>query len=775
MSDLKKSYRMITRSKKRKFLNSLATSVRKNPKLFWSFMRQSASTHEALPFSAHDAFQYFKSLLNDGDMASMQDNISPSLDTMLSSHVSETLADQVDALLNCDITICEVEKALAKLKHGKSPDVYGITAEMFHAAYVATEDEKEFVLVRPVWMLFDRIFRSGKFPRGMSIGYIQPIFKKGNKSDINNYRGITVIPFLAKWYSVLLHSRVDDFAEKYNMRAFFQSGFRRKFQVIDWMFVLQHLINMKKAEKKPIFCAFVDFRKAFDSVSRPVLWRVLHNLGLRGRILDAFVAMYSHVRCTVKVNKQFSPIFESVLGVKQGDPLSPLLFGLLIDAFCRYVEQRAPGLGVRMGLLFVAALLFADDLLLIANSADELQQLMDLLQSFCHDIQLTVNVEKTVGLVFNASSLAAAKKHPVLYKGTPLSFVEEVRYLGGVFHYKKGIQMSCSHLKGVATRAIHALHTKCHCARMTQPVVKCEMFDVLVKPILSYGAQVWVTNLYNDPHYKKCLSNDLEKLHIDFLRKLFCLRKSTPLWMILREFGRLPMFYSWWISVVKFLLRLKRMDDALLLKQAYLSDIELYRSGKSCWLDGVMTFLSKVFPNFPSEVHGRMQRVRNLRVSDVKKAMVAQWRQMWLDIESGTVKATKSLLYLKYYGGDKFQLADKTKWYKPAAHLPVFMSLDTHINLVRFRLGNHDLLVEKRRWLPEALQKSFSCLCQYCKGTEIEDELHFVFRCPHFESARRDSRFSSMLISANQDMRVLFCSADQITLANFISLLLSMR
>ena len=174
-------------------------------------------------------------------------------------------------------------------------------------------------------------------------------------------------------------------------------------QVSDWIFVLKLLISSQKAKGRPLYTAFVDFQKAFDSVDRPTLWAVLRNLGIKGQFLEALVSMYEHVRNTVKVNGTYSEIFECLVGVRQGDPLSPILFGLLIDRFHEYVEKRAPGKGFIFGVLLVAVLFFADDLLVVAQSLEELQLFLDLLNAFCSEIKLQVNVSKTFGVIFNAS------------------------------------------------------------------------------------------------------------------------------------------------------------------------------------------------------------------------------------------------------------------------------------------------------------------------------------------------------------------------------------
>jgi len=212
------------------------------------------------------------------------------------------------------------------MKAGKAADIYGLCVEMFkNACYVVQgqggKPVRQNLFVPCITVLFNAMLMSGKFPEQLSLGYVVPIFKKGDRCLTSNYRGITIISLLSKWYSMALNTRLDKYAEMAGLRSVCQAGFRKKKMVSDWIFVLNTILSIQKAKRKPLFTAFVDFQKAFDSVDRPTLWAVLRNLGIQGQFLEALVSMYGHVRNTVKVNGVFSDIFECLVGVRQGDPL----------------------------------------------------------------------------------------------------------------------------------------------------------------------------------------------------------------------------------------------------------------------------------------------------------------------------------------------------------------------------------------------------------------------------------------------------------------------
>ena len=95
--------------------------------------------------------------------------------------------------------------------------------------------------------------------------------------------------------------------------------------------MLKSLIDKQKQTHGKLYCCFVEFKKAFDTVPRGLLWQVLETLGIRGPILDCINSLYSHDSAAVRNQEGISDIFDCLMGVKQGCPLSATLFGLFVD------------------------------------------------------------------------------------------------------------------------------------------------------------------------------------------------------------------------------------------------------------------------------------------------------------------------------------------------------------------------------------------------------------------------------------------------------------
>ena len=132
--------------------------------------------------------------------------------------------------------------------------------------------------------------------------------------------------------------------------------------------VINHLLN--KGEK--LFCAFVDFTKAFDCVVREVIWYKLIKIGVRGKILNIIMSMYKHVKSKVKINNSIIIGFECNLGVRQGECLSPFLFAMYINDLEEEFHLKGSE-GIDLGMLKIFLLLYADDIIIFASSAVELQ------------------------------------------------------------------------------------------------------------------------------------------------------------------------------------------------------------------------------------------------------------------------------------------------------------------------------------------------------------------------------------------------------------------
>ena len=141
----------------------------------------------------------------------------------------------------------------------------------------------------------------------MSTGIIIPIFKNnGETNDPNCYRGITLMSCLSKLFTSVINNHLNKLIEGNKILNENQAGFRKGYSTIDNIFLVSSLINLMCSKKKKLFCAFVDYQKAFHSIWREALSSKLLKEGISGKIINlplVLKSMYSKIRSCVMVNE----------------------------------------------------------------------------------------------------------------------------------------------------------------------------------------------------------------------------------------------------------------------------------------------------------------------------------------------------------------------------------------------------------------------------------------------------------------------------------------
>ena len=175
-------------------------------------------------------------------------------------------ADQVGAYeeLNDAIAEYEVKNAISDLKVWKAAGHDILINEL----YINAMD----ILTPKLVCLFNTVFQSVFFPTSRSEGIIIPIRKKGSRDKVDNHRGITLLSTLGKLFTRGLNNRLNFWSDTYSVLIDAQGWFRSGRSTVDSIFILHGLINNCLNNSKKLYCASVDFRKAFDYISRDCLW-----------------------------------------------------------------------------------------------------------------------------------------------------------------------------------------------------------------------------------------------------------------------------------------------------------------------------------------------------------------------------------------------------------------------------------------------------------------------------------------------------------------------
>lgn len=224
-----------------------------------------------------------------------------------------------------------------------------------------------------LYRLFNMCWTSGRVPVDWCKAVIVPLYKgKGSQQDCKSYRGISLLSIVGKLYAKVLITRVMDETEEKIWDV--QAGFRRGMGCVDQIFSLRNISEKCLGKHQKVFCAFVDLEKAYDRVVRDDLWSTLSVYGVSSHLVRALKSLYGNSSVCIRINGAYTEWFNISRGVRQGCVASPWLFNLFMDSCLNDLKERECGL--KLGELLIKCLLYADDQVILASSAGELQEMV---------------------------------------------------------------------------------------------------------------------------------------------------------------------------------------------------------------------------------------------------------------------------------------------------------------------------------------------------------------------------------------------------------------
>ena len=531
--------------------NRLFTAKVTDPKQFWKLLKENSTIKTQL--HANDFLEHFK-IVNGDNTHNIP--LSEDVDQYISQYESGEL-DIIYHELNEDITEKEVRTAIKQLKAGKAAGHDLLLNEIYMKACD--------VLVPILTKLFRKILKEKFFPESWSEGVIIPLHKKGSVNETDNYRGITLLSTLGKLFTRILNNRLHAWAEKYEVIILSQFGFRKGYSTCFSIYVLHSIINLYITKKKKLYCAFIDFKKAFDRIDRSCLWLKLIKSGIRGNIIEVIRSMYQKTLARIRFEGNVTDTFESYFGVRQGECLSPFLFAIFLNDLEESLYNYGFK-GIDLNGRNVITLLYADDAVLIADSKDELQLALNGINSYCSKWRMEINTSKTKVIVFRRSGIMK-KDEEWFYAGERLDNVDAINYLGIVLKYTGVFNMTQRTLAAQARKAIFKLNRYTYGLVNVKPDLYSFLFDRLIQPILMYCAEVWGFNN----------AAAVERVHLQYCRKIFGLRKSTANHFVYGELSRYPLQLLRYVRILKFWL--KCLSSTSLIRNAYLA--LLYEGNKN--------------------------------------------------------------------------------------------------------------------------------------------------------------------------------------------------
>ncbi|XP_077060974.1 uncharacterized protein LOC143713527 [Siphateles boraxobius] len=276
-----------------------------------------------------------------------------------------------DVLLSQDFTLLEMHKALKGFKKGKSPGLDGLPFEF----YLTFWD----ILAHDLLTVFKELETLDRLPDSFRVGIVTLLYKKGDKTDLRNWRPITLLNYDCKLFSKILATRMSTVLE--DVIHLDQACAVPGRKITDSLVLIRDAICFARDRNIRLVVLNLDFEKAFDRVSHQYLFQVLEKMGFPGRFIAWVGLLYNDLSSRILVNGHLSKAVKLYSGVRQGCPLSPLLYVACIEPLAQILrrDKWIKGLDIPgTGGLTATCVLYMDDVTLLATDLLSVRRAMDL-------------------------------------------------------------------------------------------------------------------------------------------------------------------------------------------------------------------------------------------------------------------------------------------------------------------------------------------------------------------------------------------------------------
>lgn len=375
----------------------------------------------------------------------------------------------------------EFDKVIQKLRNNKTPGKDGIQSELIKAGGQQLLD-RLYNLICEVWI-------KKTMPHEWREAVINPIYKKGDRLDCNNYRPISILNVAYKILATILNNRLKESAEK--AIGEYQCGFRKNRSVTDQLFTLRQLQEKTKRKGITLHMLFIDYKQAYDSVRRKKLFATMENLELPKGITDLVKMTLEETWSEVKVEGENTPKFKITIGLRQGDPLSTTLFNIALEGVMRNSKTKRNNNILKDSYQVMA---YADDLIIISRTKEELKNVFQNIEKEARTYGLEVNEGKTKYLVTTTkNALSDFKLNNQNGKQYNFEQVNSYVYLGAEINSENNPYSEIERRITLGMKSAGSLNKVIRNKHISRKV-KIRIYKTIIRPTTLYGCEVWTLN-----------------------------------------------------------------------------------------------------------------------------------------------------------------------------------------------------------------------------------------------------------------------------------------
>ncbi len=422
--------------------------------------------------------------------------------------ITKTIKDQVKTWATLTdhnneappITTQEMKKAIMKLKNNKSCGPDNIPNEVFTKA-----DNRTILIYRKI---FNKLMARQSTPEQWQIGIITRLYKgKGKKGQCSNERGITVASNVGKLYERIINNRATQITNISDAQA----GGKIGRSTTDHLLILKEIINTQRTRKRPLYLAFLDVTKAYDKAWSDGIMYALHNSGLTGPIWNITRKLNQNLRAQIKTKDGLTRQIIIKDSIRQGGVLSVLEYANVMDEIAKEICKMNKGIKIPGTEKTIGCLLWMDDVLLMANSEEELQNMLNETDKIANKYHLVFGEEKSKVMIIGKKGKTQTN---AIIGEMKLKTCENYKYLGEIINEKRSVKNHLDELKRKAEGALQTILTIAGDPTLKgiQMETIWKLVETCIMPITTYGGETWDLNKAETKMTNQIIDNIIKRI-----------------------------------------------------------------------------------------------------------------------------------------------------------------------------------------------------------------------------------------------------------------------